>query len=145
MKITLREITPNNWETCIKLNVDLRQKEFVVSNLYSLAQAKFQPAWTPLAIYCAETMVGFTMIGPDTRDNNYWIFRLMMDAAYQNRGYGRAAMQKLIWQLAALPDCRGIKTCYVPENKMAEMFYRSMGFEQTDLIEDGEVVLQLPL
>jgi diamine N-acetyltransferase len=145
VKITLREITSNNWETCIKLSVGLQQKGFIASNLYSLAESKFEPAWTPLAVYCDETMVGFTMVGPDARDNSYWVVRLMVDAAFQNRGYGRAAMQRIIWRLATRPDCRGIKISLAPENKTAEMLYRSMGFEQTGLIEDGEVVLQLPL
>ena len=120
MEITLREITKDNWEKCIKLKVGLGQENFVASNLYSIAESKFEPDWMPLAIYHDKSLVGFMMYGYDSRDNNYWVIQLMVDAAYQGRGYGRAAMREVIQRLRAIPDCREIKISYVPENSSAE-------------------------
>lgn len=89
MQITLREITKNNWRECVDLKVGPGQENFVAPNLFSIAEAKFEPGWTPLAIYAGETLVGFTMYGQDERDGSYWIIRLMVDAAYQGRGAGQ--------------------------------------------------------
>ncbi len=143
MEITLRDITKDNWRECIDLKVGLGQENFVASNLYSLAESKFEPEWTPLTIYSGETMVGFTMYGRDDRDGSYWIIRLMVDAAHQGRGYGRAAMAEVIRRLRALPDCREIKISFAPENIAAEKLYLDLGFQRTGLIEEGEVVLRL--
>ncbi|NJN96924.1 MAG: GNAT family N-acetyltransferase [Anaerolineales bacterium] len=145
MEITLREVTQQNWRECVDLKVAPEQENFVAPNLFSIAESKFEPDWRPLAIYVGETIVGFTMVGRDERDGSYWIIRLMIDAAYQRRGYGRAAMKEVIRQLKQKPDCREIKISFMPENVAAEKLYLSLGFERTGWIEDGEVVLMLPL
>jgi diamine N-acetyltransferase len=145
VEITLREITKDNWRECVDLKVGPGQEKFVAPNLFSIAEAKFEPEWRPLAIYRGETMVGFTMYGRDERDGSYWIIRLMIDAAYQGRGYGRAAMIEVIRQLKEKPDCREIRISFVPENKAAEQLYLNLGFERTGWIEEGEVVLRLAL
>jgi ribosomal protein S18 acetylase RimI-like enzyme len=44
-------------------------------------------------------MVGFVMYGIDADDDNYWIYRLMIDARHQRKGYGRAAMTELLRRL----------------------------------------------
>jgi diamine N-acetyltransferase len=143
VEITLREITKDNWRECAKLKVSPEQEDFVAPNLYSIAESKFEPEWRPLAIYCGEALVGFTMYGRDDRDDSYWIIRLMVDQAYQGRGYGRAAMRQVIQQLQAKPDCREIRISFAPENKQAEKLYLGLGFEHTGLVEEGEVVLRL--
>lgn len=145
MEITLKEVTQQNWRECVDLKVAPEQENFVAPNLFSIAESKFEPEWSPLAIYAGETIVGFTMVGRDERDDSYWIIRLMVDAAYQGRGYGRAAMKEVIRQLKQKPDCREIKISFVPENVAAEKLYLGLGFKPTGWIEDGEVVLQLPL
>lgn len=145
MDITLREITKDNWKQCISLKVAPNQQNFVASNLYSLAESRFEPDCMPLAIYHDETMVGFTLYGRDSSDGSYWIARLMVDQQYQGRGYGRAAMQEVIRRLKATPDCAEIRISFEPENNVAERLYLSLGFLPTGLIIDGEVVFHLPV
>lgn len=143
MEITLKEVTQQNWRECVDLKVAPEQEHFVVPNLFSIAESKFEPDWRPLAIYAGDIIVGFTMYGRDERDSSYWIIRLMIDAAYQGRGYGRAAMTEVIRQLKQKPDCREIKISFVPENVAAEKLYLGLGFKPMGWIEDGEVVLML--
>jgi diamine N-acetyltransferase len=143
MKITLKEITRDNWKQCIALNVGPEQQSWVASNLFSLVEAKFEPDCIPLAVYSGETMVGFTMYARDPDDGSYWIARLMVDQQFQGHGYSRAAMQELIRQLKEVPDCTEINISFDPENYIAERLYGSLGFQHTGLIEDGEVVLRL--
>ncbi len=145
MEITLKEITKDNWRQCINLKVGQGQQDFVASNLYSIAESKFEPDWAALGIYQGEMMVGFTMYGRDSDEGSYWIIRLMVDEQRQGRGYGRAAMQEIIRRLKATPGCAEIKISFAPENKVAERLYRSLGFQHTGLVIEGETVLRLPV
>jgi diamine N-acetyltransferase len=61
----IRPVTKENWEVLIKLNVRQDQKNFVASNLYSIAQAQFgdefEGHWDlfPFGIYDGDAPVGF--------------------------------------------------------------------------------------
>ena len=141
--IDLRPITRDNWRESIRLAVKNDQREYVAPNLYSIAEARFYPTFEPLAIYDGDTMVGFTMYGQDETTGAWWIIRLMVDARYQGRGFGRAAMLALIDRLVAQTGCNEIWISFAPGNSGAARLYTSLGFEETGLIEDGEVVYRL--
>jgi diamine N-acetyltransferase len=143
--IHLREITLDNWETCISLKTTPEQSRFVAANVYSLAESKFQKQLVPLAIYAGETMVGFVMYGLDPDDNNYWIYRLMIDANHQRRGYGRAALVQVIKRLNQTEGCDKIVIGYKPENVQADILYASLGFEKTGEMLFGELIAELNL
>ena len=83
------------------------------------------------------------MYGTNPDNDELWILRLMMGQQYQGRGYGRAAMEETIRRLKAKPDCQEIFTSYEPDNDIAATLYRSLGFEDTGRIEDGELVVRL--
>ena len=68
-------------------------------------------------------MVGFLVYGKDPADGRYWLYRFMIDRRHQGKGYGKAALQKLIEHLRALPDCAAITVGYQPENLVAERLY----------------------
>lgn len=142
--ITLQPITRDNFHLVIDLKVGDGQETFVAPNLYSIAEAQVSPGFVPLAIYEDETLVGFLMYGPDPdAPGDYWIIRLMIDQDHQGRGYGRAAMQQAIGRIKAEPEVRRILTSYVPDNAGAARLYASLGFADTGLIEEGEVVVLL--
>jgi diamine N-acetyltransferase len=138
--ISLRDITAENFEAVITLSVCEDQKNFVASNLYSIAEAKVYPDLVPLAIYAGEDLVGFTMFGFWPERNEYWIARLMIDAAHQRKGYGRAAMRLVIDRLRSTPGCGGIFISYEPQNTAARALYASLGFVITGEILEAEEV-----
>lgn len=144
MTVTLREITRDNRIQCVRLHVSPSQENFVASNAISLAQSKYEPEWQPYAVYDDEQMVGFIMYGMEPREQQYWILRLMVDAAHQGRGYGRAAMELALERMKALPDCQGIAISYEGENEGARRLYASLGFRETGEIIEGEVVACMP-
>ena len=144
MGVSLVEVSADNWKECIRLQVADQQRDFVASNLYSLAQSKFEPDCTPLAIYHEETMVGFAMTAREGADV-CWIYRVMVDRRYQRRGYARAAMDLVIRRLREDPSFREILISYAPENTPARELYLGLGFESTGLIDEGELVLRLPV
>ena len=101
--LEFRSVDRNNFRDILKLSVGEGQEHFVATNAYSLSQAKAQPECVPFASYDGETLVGFCMYGMDVGDREYWIYRLMIDRAYQSRGYGREALSLLLERLQA--DC----------------------------------------
>lgn len=147
MNVTLREITPENFDECVNLKVADDQKTFVAANVYSIAQSKVYPMDLPFAVYNDDDeMVGFVLLGLDTDINSYYLARLMIDEKHQGKGYGRAAMLAVIEELKKKnEDCREIYLCCAPENEHAERLYKSLGFERTGELNGKEVVMRLDL
>jgi len=145
MNITLREITMANFRECLTLELDERQKNFVASNMYSLAEAKADGVSNPRAVYADEQLVGFIMYDFNTDEKRGYITRLMVDKGHQGHGYGRAAMQQVIDRFKANPDCREIYTSVDPENDVAKGLYVRLGFTLTGEVVDGEAVLRMPI
>lgn len=144
-EIMLRPITPENWRESIALKVREDQQGFVASNVHSLAEAKVYPECVPLAIYAGDTMVGFLMYGCSEDDKQYWLIRFMIDARYQGRGYGKAALTQIIQEMRRLPGCDRIYLSYEPENAVAEQLYAGFGFKPSGDYIGGEKVACLQL
>ncbi len=145
MDVTLREITMDNFRECIQLDVAEDQKNFVASNVLSLAEAKVDGVSKPFAIYTGDRMVGFIMYDYDPEEARGYISRLMVDARFQGKGCGRAAMIQVLERLKAIPECREIQTSFAPANHTAEQLYTSLGFERTGETIDGEIVVRIDL
>ena len=143
MTLTLKEITSENWEECIELQPNEDQKQFIASNLYSLAQSKFLPTFETLAVYKDQLMVGFVMFGIDPDDSQYWIYRLMIDSSHQGNGYGIETMKQVIERIKAKPDATDIMVAYHPENKAAAALYGKLGFEVLGKAPWGEIMTRL--
>lgn len=146
MAIELREITADNWLEAIRLKVAPDQMRFVASNAFSLAQSKYEPFWIPMGIYHEGTMIGFIMYGLVEEGgpyDGYWILRLMVGEKYQNQGYGKAAMVKvmeLIWESGYEGS---IFLDFEIGNDRAERLYTGLGFQDTGEVEDGERIFCL--
>ena len=150
MAITLRELTRDTWEECVDLEVAEDQRDFVSSNLVSLAEAQFYPGTVCRAVYADEVMVGFVMYGPDAEyapdeQGAYAFVRLMIDRHHQGKGYGRAAIAAVIEAIRNNPESRVLYTSHVPENAHAGHLYAAMGFKQTGRLLDGEIIVALRL
>jgi len=150
MGITLRELTGDTWEECVDLEVAEHQRDFVSSNLVSLAEAQFYPGTVCRAVYAGEEMVGFVMYGPDAEygpgeQGAFAFVRLMIDRHHQGKGYGRAAVAAVIEAVRESPESRVLYTSLAPENIHAARLYAAMGFQPTGRELDGEPIVRLPL
>jgi diamine N-acetyltransferase len=58
----------------------------------------------------------------------YWIYRIMIDKDYQQKGIGKIATQLMIEEMSTLPNVKRIVVGYHPENLGAHQLYKSMGF-----------------
>lgn len=144
--VELREINKDNFNECIKLKVSDEQKSFVASNVYSLAQAwVFQKTAYPFAIYADGVMVGFVMMGFYEEKQAYTIWRFMIDARYQGKGYGKKALQLSIDYLRKEFDVNEIFLSFEQTNAVAEKLYSSMGFQRTGEMAGEEVEMRLDI
>ena len=112
--ITLREITKENLSQILDLKVSKEQENFVASNAVSIAQAHFYPeiAWFR-AIYADETPVGFIMLEDDPTNFTYSLWRFMIDARFQNCGFGQRALELAIKYVKTRPGAKVLFTSCV--------------------------------
>ena len=144
--ISLKNVDVYNYVKVIRLEVAPEQKNFVTSNAFSLAQAYVMPECRPVAIYNGMTPVGFAMYALDKEDGEYWIYRLMVGAEFQRRGFGREAMRLLIERIRKeAPERAVLYISFEPENEGARHLYTSLGFVPDNRIVDGEEVYRLNL
>ncbi|WP_051236948.1 GNAT family N-acetyltransferase [Paenibacillus pinihumi] len=140
--ISLLPITNENQDECIRLKPKKEQETLVASNADSLIHATNEPTSRPFGIYLDDVMIGFLLFDNEMyKDGYYWILRFMVDERYQGKGYGSAAIREVIRKLESKPDCRQIRVNHIPHNTNANRLYKSLGFEETGEIEDGEIVL----
>lgn len=143
--VTLREITKDTVGEILGLKVAPEQNQFVANNAFSIAQAHFEPKAWFRAIYADETPVGFIMLSDDAEKPEYFLWRLMLDARHQGNGYGRQAIARLVEYVKTRPNARELLVSYQPGDGSPRDFYLKLGFQETGQVEDGEIVLRLPL
>jgi diamine N-acetyltransferase len=145
-EVRLRGVTADNWEDVVDLEVLDRQRDFVASNAYSLAESKFDPTARPRAVYAGRRVVGFLMydsLASEGRPHDYSIYRFMIDKDQQGKGYGRSAIARAIDEIKQDdPQADRITVCYMPDNPVSKL-YRGLGFKEIGLDEDGEMVAEL--
>ena len=143
--VTLREVTKDTVYAVCSLHVAENQREYVAENAFSIAQAHFEPKAWFRAIYADETPVGFLMLADNADAPEYFLWRLMVDASYQGYGFGRRAIDLLVEYVRTRPAARELLVSYHPGAHSPRDFYLKQGFHDTGRIDEGEVVLSLPL
>lgn len=150
-RVSLREITAATVRSITALAVTADQQRFVAPNAVSLAEALFnQEAWYR-AIYAGESPAGFVMLYDESLraapppSPRIGLWRFMVDAAFQGHGVGAAALEQVIAHVRDKALFTTLETSYVPGPGSPERFYLRAGFRHTGKVDDGEVVLELPL
>jgi len=142
--VELRKIDEENYSECLKLKIRDEQKGFVASNVFSLAQAwVFYETAYPFAVYAGDVMVGFVMMGYYKPKDVYNIWRFMIDAEHQGKGYGKEA---LLLSIKYLRENHGVNEIYLsfePGNVGAERLYAGAGFKKTGEIYEEQIVMKL--
>lgn len=133
--LTLKPINSGNWENAIQLSVNEEQKDFIATNLFSIAQLQFLDNFSAMGVYLDDKMVGFAMYGIDSDDQNYWIYRLMIDKEYQGKGLGSLAVLAIIEELKnrKKDDIPCIMIGYHPINDGARFTYKKAGFIEQEI------------
>ena len=150
-QVTLREITAETVRAVIRLSVAESQKGFVAPNATSLSQALFsEEAWYR-AVYLGDEPVGFVMLEdkslrtPPPDNPGIGVWRFMIDEKFQGRGIGRAALLRVIDHVRSKGIFKTLELSYVPGPGCPEPFYLGLGFRHTGRVDEGEIILDLPL
>ena len=151
-QVTLREVTADNVNAILKLTVKEHQKPLIASNAESIAQAHFRPEAWFRAIYADDTPVGFVMLydaylgAPPPQPTPYEVWRFMIDAQYQGRGFGRRALELVIAHVRTRPHATELWLGHRPVPGNAGGFYQKLGFTYTGKVEEGgDVEMRLVL
>jgi diamine N-acetyltransferase len=108
----------------------------------------------PWAVHDAVTgeLVGFAMISdniPEPMDEDlvgpYYLWRLLIDEAFQGRGYGAATVDAIVAYLETRPNADVLYTSCVDGEGSPRGFYLRYGFRDTGRLMWGENVLALDL
>lgn len=140
VRVELRPLDRSNFRAMLALKVRPGQEVFVAPPAKSIAasyvrQYGDQFEYAPMLICDGTRVVGYvtTACDPNSRDE-YWIDDIMIDAAEQGRGYGRAAVcASLRMIVARYPGCRAVRLTCHRDNRVAAALYRSIGFREARL------------
>ena len=136
--VQLKEITKDNLDEVLRQSVAEHQNSFVSITADSLAQAYvYRDTAFPFAVYADEKPVGFIMLGYYESRKQYTLWKFLIDKEYQGKGYGKEALKQGITYLKEQFDAKEIYTGVSLGNEAAKGLYKSMGFTQTGLIEEG--------
>lgn len=143
--IRIAPVTPANRALVTALRLAPEQMDFVASNAASLREAKSDRDARPRAIMAGDHVVGFLMYEAPRDDDEARIYRFMIDREWQGKGYGKAALREVLREIGGLGHISHISICYEPQNEAARQLYRSAGFVEEGLDEDGEMIADLAL
>ncbi len=143
--ISLREITKDTLGPILRVKVRPDQDQFVANNAVSIAQAHFHDdAWFR-GIYKGDDPVGFVMLSVIPEKAEYFLWRFLIGAEHQGKGYGRAAIELLIDHVRTLPDAKAFFLSHAKGEGGPGPFYEKLGFVYTGEEEEGELLMKLEL
>ncbi len=146
------EIDDDNISAVLRLRVAPHQSEYVADNATSIAEGSVcTPRGWFRAVYDGDVCVGFVMVTQfDDPDHKYfplyhgwYLWRLMIAAHHQRKGYGTQVIKLVCEHIDAEGGPRQLSTSWSQEVGGPAPFYRSLGFEATGEIDDGEAVARL--
>lgn len=150
--VELKPITEKNWREALTLAVDPTQQAFVANVMpvaaIALAKAYIRPSGKtvePYGVYHQGTMVGFFNFHytPNTYDD-FWLFHFFIDKRFQRRGFGAAAVVRLIQHIQRHhPACGRLRLTVHPRNEAAQRFYQKVGFSDDGVLMFGEPIYSL--
>ena len=112
------------------LTVALGQEHFIETVAECMHEADEISDWEPVCIYDGETLVGFSMYGymRCEQRSRVWFDRLLIDARFQRRGYGRESVRVLLDRIRQEFPSQDIYISAYEDNPVAIALYRSFGF-----------------
>lgn len=124
------------------------QRRMVAPNVRSIAEAHFSPSAWMRAVYADDTPIGFIMThtGSDYEDGidcpGVFLWRFMIASAYQGKGHGKRALEKLIQHLKAM-GIPLLYTSYGEGEGSPGGFYQKLGFTPTGGYYGDEIEIVL--
>jgi diamine N-acetyltransferase len=146
-----RPIQRDHLAAIIRLDVREDQKDLIARNIETLSEAPYETgsrvwglwdgAW-PVGLMAMVHPDEFLWHEPDDDRQAAYLWRLMIDARFQGRGYGRAAIGEALavareWRLPRL--AAGVAN--VAHSNLG--FYEQLGFRWTGRTVEGEKIISI--
>jgi diamine N-acetyltransferase len=154
-RVQLRDIvTDGDKRGVLRLQRGPGQDRYLGSMESHFEDAAAEPQARPRmwSVHDGDVLVGFVMISdgiPEPIDDDligpYYLWRLLIDAQHQGRGYGSATIDAIADYLATRPGADVLYTSCVSGDGSPQGFYLRYGFELTGEQKWGEDVLRLDL
>ena len=153
MTLEARPVTRDTLWPLIGLTLRDDQRDLVATNMQTFAEAAYEPGSVVWGLWDGDEPVGLmAMVDPDGVARNgpfllpgaAYLWRLMVAADRQGRGYGGQALRLAI----ATARGWGAGHLVVGVNDVAHGnrgFYESFGFVSSGVVEDGDLLLSLDL
>ena len=146
--VEVRPVTRDNLRELMRLDVAPEQQAYVASVAKSVAQASFEPNARSLGLYARGEPVGYLLLwdtryDPDEPGDELYVWRILIDARFQRRGLGAAAMRWVIAEARRLGVAQ-VALSHVAGNA-AGVFYAGLGFAYTGRVDEGELEMVLRL
>lgn len=139
MKVSLREITKHDFKAVCDLSLPDEQYKYLSHNETSLLESHYHDTVTARAIYLEEEPVGFIMWAAEST-SKVIIYRFMVTHKHQNKGIGRKALYLSFDEIKTDEQVEEIEICYSLDNISAKGLYASVGFVETGIDEDDEML-----
>ncbi|HEL2730189.1 GNAT family N-acetyltransferase [Streptococcus suis] len=142
--IRLELVNKDNFDQVLDLEVAPKDQRRVASVEYSLAQAwlyREEGHLLPYAVKSGQRIVGFVLLSIQ-EDKSYYVWRLLIDRHYQNRGYGKEVIRQVIGLAKEDPSCHTITMNYVIGNHKMRYILEKLGFQSVGL-EGQEMKMEL--
>ncbi|MCU0827477.1 MAG: GNAT family N-acetyltransferase [Tabrizicola sp.] len=153
MTLDARPVTRDTVLALIDLSVRDDQRDLVTANVKTLAEAAYEPGavvwglWdgaVPVGLMAMVDPEGVRLHGPLLVPDAAYLWRLMIAANHQGKGYGAQALRLAIasarrWGAGHLVT--GVND--VPHGNRG--FYERHGFRSSGVIEEGDLLLVLDL
>jgi histidinol dehydrogenase len=146
---SVRPVDRSNAEAVMKLQVAAGQRAFVSPVDRSLAQVAYEPCGRAMAMFDGEQAVGMMLLYDVRHDeeepaNQLYVWRLLVDARFQKRGYGRLAMSWVVDE-ARREGYAEVGLSHVDKPGHAGAFYQKLGFAYTGEVDGVELKMLLKL
>jgi histidinol dehydrogenase len=146
---SVRPVDASNLDAVMKLEVAAGQRRFVATVPVSLAQVAYEPAGRAVAMFDGDDAVGMMLLydarlDKDKPNGQLYVWRLLVDARHQGRGYGRLAVAWVIDEARRL----GFKTVGLSHVDLPggpAGFYAKLGFAYTGEVDDSELKMVFKL
>jgi diamine N-acetyltransferase len=151
MTVHLRQLSDENRAKLEALALAPGQEQFLNTVSEALAEAEEEPGGRAIqfGLYDDDTPVGFVMISDEVEGSDYiaqYLWKLLIDARHQRRGYGTAALDLVAEYFRARPGIEVMWTSAGQGEGSPIPFYERYGFVRTgDIVFDDEVLLRLDL
>ena len=145
MTITLKPVDKDNWRELVDLAVAEEQKNWVAPNTHSIIEGLMEPGMMSRGIYADDVPVGYILYLVNTNRKWGYIARFMVDVRQQEKGYGRQAMLLVIEDMKKQDGLERLLVGVVPGNDSARRLYEKLGFVDTGILREGDMLMEMAL